>query len=716
MFRANASPDPVPTYHTLQVELETTAAVRALQARCPHLLDTRVERVAGQFRLIYRLAAPLPQPLPAGPGWRMAGYSPATPLVDSPPRALSSPDFTRLLNSLPQRNAGPSCAVPVALSTVARQAALADPLGDARHFVELLHGGSDGVSEFTCIHPAPQPGQPPVVVLWADISNREQQDRALAQALHLNAQGYHAYLGVCPRRTRKPRGRGTAADAGYVPALWVDLDHTDDSQPLLAMTPPPSLLLRSGGGFHAYWLLDRPLAPSDEVEALLKELARATGGDPQVAEFARLMRLPGTLNLKPGRQDARCEIAGWHPERRYSLDDFREWLAPPCPAHDEAQYAPVWASLLPRALHAGLGPAFRFWTLLHHLHNRQEKRPGWLPLDVGRLAAAAGVTPRAVRGWLAQGDGLFWSFDRQRGRLYLRGQRRVAASLAALAARAGAFDPASSDLYPAQIQLSLLRGGRRTWNAFCAAVFNNWLALRGGHKRVTWAVLEATWHRSRKALEAWIGMAGVEREHNLGRIPLVMAGPDDPAIDTLLEGGWGSNELDTHVWYVIDDGVVYRCWQRGNTYYHNRRRSRLAPTQGQANKLRSAIHQAVGQAAVHTGHGPHGPAQPYGGQGPAAGGCAPTRPATWRTNFEDEARFIEVRRTQARLPLYVQQPDDAHVSRDGRLTRVWRYSPSLAHERLPHRRSKGSRWKAGAFVGYTEENYHHLTGSMERLC
>lgn len=69
---------------------------------------------------------------------------------------------------------------------------------------------------------------------------------------------------------------------------------------LLASKKPPSLIASSGRGIHAYWVLKEPTKDLFKLEALLKDLARCYSGDPVVAHFAALMRLPGTINSKDG--------------------------------------------------------------------------------------------------------------------------------------------------------------------------------------------------------------------------------------------------------------------------------------------------------------------------------------------------------------------------------------------------------------------------------
>jgi len=90
----------------------------------------------------------------------------------------------------------------------------------------------------------------------------------------------------------------------------------------------PSKIVRSGHGFHAYWLLREAIPATPEViaqaETLLRHLADIVGGDPAVCEVARLMRLPGSFNTKNGGKIP-VEIIVDRPVR-YDMDELAEWI------------------------------------------------------------------------------------------------------------------------------------------------------------------------------------------------------------------------------------------------------------------------------------------------------------------------------------------------------------------------------------------------------
>ena len=90
----------------------------------------------------------------------------------------------------------------------------------------------------------------------------------------------------------------------------------------------PSIIVMSGHGVHAYWLLKEGLGQEhrEAIEAALKQLADLVGGDLQVAECSRLMRLPGTHNTK-AEAWTEVVIVEADYDLRYDLVQLEEMLA-----------------------------------------------------------------------------------------------------------------------------------------------------------------------------------------------------------------------------------------------------------------------------------------------------------------------------------------------------------------------------------------------------
>lgn len=114
-----------------------------------------------------------------------------------------------------------------------------------------------------------------------------------------------SYFGVVPRL--KPDGR--AIYAAWPNTLWADIDFKNVAQQyalrkLAELPVEPNILVASGGGIHAYWLLGMSMNPDEASEVMVK-IADLVGGD-HVQDMSRVLRLPGTRNLKyPERPVAR---------------------------------------------------------------------------------------------------------------------------------------------------------------------------------------------------------------------------------------------------------------------------------------------------------------------------------------------------------------------------------------------------------------------------
>jgi RepB DNA-primase from phage plasmid len=139
----------------------------------------------------------------------------------------------------------------------------------------------------------------------AGAPDREQQIQlALAQD---TADGYDCYMGVAERGI--PNGR--KASCSVLRALFTDIDVVKAGLDwgttlgkVFSFTPSPSIVANSGGGLHLYWVLKTPInlwaeGEVAKAESVLRRLAAALGGDPAATDVSRVLRVPGTPNLKP---------------------------------------------------------------------------------------------------------------------------------------------------------------------------------------------------------------------------------------------------------------------------------------------------------------------------------------------------------------------------------------------------------------------------------
>lgn len=201
-----------------------------------------------------------------------------------------------------------------------------------RDFLRLLYSGvpDDLYFELRCIHPTTGDARS----YWSKVGDKRTLTNALNRATTLNREGgYGLYFAPCLRSQKQ----GKAEAAALLPALWVDLDCDDDSarrtaaiENLNIFTPPPSAIIDSGGGLHAYWFLAEPLSLDENTRKqaanILRGLFSVLGGDPQyVKSVASVMRLPNSVNTKPERGGVLVTLVELHPDRRYPLNDFA-WL------------------------------------------------------------------------------------------------------------------------------------------------------------------------------------------------------------------------------------------------------------------------------------------------------------------------------------------------------------------------------------------------------
>jgi hypothetical protein len=136
------------------------------------------------------------------------------------------------------------------------------------------------------------------------------------------------YLGVAPRWGSD----GTRAGVRRLGTLWADLDakgeHTVGSRlrQLQDLPCPPSILVKTGGGCHCYWLLKRHVDGPEQLEqaeAVMRRLGQGIGGDP-VWDRTRVLRVPGTFNHKYADEPRLVELERWEPRLRYDLDQLEE--------------------------------------------------------------------------------------------------------------------------------------------------------------------------------------------------------------------------------------------------------------------------------------------------------------------------------------------------------------------------------------------------------
>jgi hypothetical protein len=151
---------------------------------------------------------------------------------------------------------------------------------------------------------------------------------------------HEVYAGAAPRLGKD----GSKAGVSRLWALWADLDKKDGYtresrfKQLLELPHHPSILVWTGGGLHAYWLLRESAEGLDELnhaERIMRQVAKGLGGDP-VHDRSRIMRVPGTQNFKFG-EPRPVVMEHYNPDLRYGLEDLKEMAeALPRKANDDS--------------------------------------------------------------------------------------------------------------------------------------------------------------------------------------------------------------------------------------------------------------------------------------------------------------------------------------------------------------------------------------------
>jgi RepB DNA-primase N-terminal domain len=238
------------------------------------------------------------------------------------------------------------------------------PAVSPKEFLQALWGAQPGVAELTTIVTTPATPEHPrtSTIKSFGFNHPSGLDELIASAGRHNRTS-DVYMGVCLRRSQWELGkRGTEDLALSSNVVWLDIDFAEDGHkgktiPKLQahkmvqeFKNKPSIIVRTGGGVHVYWLLKEPAMGAElrNVKQVNKALTKYFVGSDSTADLARILRIPGFVNHKyaPARL---VEVLFWNPDLRYTLFDFdflpqeeepRFSLVPPAPAGTPAGQAP----------------------------------------------------------------------------------------------------------------------------------------------------------------------------------------------------------------------------------------------------------------------------------------------------------------------------------------------------------------------------------------
>lgn len=186
--------------------------------------------------------------------------------------------------------------------------------------IPWLHRDTEHLVELRAIPNVRDAGKP------KSIFTRDADDIETFVSRH-DKPGWSVYFGVATRSGQP----GTVANCQELPAVWIDVDGAKPVDLVQGAYLPPSLIVDSGNGIHAYWLLNEPFEISEALDndghpavLVMQGLARIFAADRSVADLARIMRLPGTTNSK--REPVTCTVL-YQSDVRYELDDLAEWVS-----------------------------------------------------------------------------------------------------------------------------------------------------------------------------------------------------------------------------------------------------------------------------------------------------------------------------------------------------------------------------------------------------
>ena len=214
------------------------------------------------------------------------------------------------------------------------------------------------------------------ILLWTLPEKRsnwfQNVDSAIQFAESLRQHDLYVGVGLSGQDYGESRRCPSNEVAGIV-GLWADLDLKSDAHPKAALPAtiddaikilpeqfPPTFVVRTGNGAHAWWLFREPLIfASDEERAeaanlalrwqsLLRLNASAHGWSfDRLADLARVLRVPGTQNCKSPASPKTVEIYS-QTDRHYNPSDLAEYLDDQEIPDDEAQEkaAQTWTARL----------------------------------------------------------------------------------------------------------------------------------------------------------------------------------------------------------------------------------------------------------------------------------------------------------------------------------------------------------------------------------
>jgi len=154
--------------------------------------------------------------------------------------------------------------------------------------------------------------------------------------------GIDIYFGVNPRAGRG----GKKKNVHYVTSFHAEIDYGEDGhkkesqydtydeafEAIKSFSHQPTMIIHSGGGFHCYFVLNKPIAVDEcgveVLENINKSLSLELGGDSGTHDIARILRIPDTFNYKEQDNPREVEII-LDDGPKYKFEDLAQLFSKP---------------------------------------------------------------------------------------------------------------------------------------------------------------------------------------------------------------------------------------------------------------------------------------------------------------------------------------------------------------------------------------------------
>ena len=270
-------------------------------------------------------------------------------------------------------------------------------------FFQTLFGNVDDSQFLEVVTNAPP--APTMPSQWAPLDHPVNWDAIVD---HINARRQNAWFGALPRIRQREKGQGGRnEDVETFSVLFADLDGKDVDakdpdcgiawlrERLAHLALPPTAMVATGGGYHAYWRLATPYPIAEDWRsaeramylALLSDKigvsnaikAFQSAGDPR-----RILRVPGTRNWKARYgSEGRPVVLEQLTQTRYPFSEMaralERWTKIGNPAARQGQADPEWHGVWDNP------PAYGSWNdTITRLYGHYAGR-GLLPVEIQAL-------------------------------------------------------------------------------------------------------------------------------------------------------------------------------------------------------------------------------------------------------------------------------------------------------------------------------------------